>query len=169
MIVGEKVLLRTWSENDLPALQFMRNNIRLQRQLMTQPRGNSLDQVKDWLATRTRSTDGLFFVIACKSSDQAAGYIQIVGMDILSGSGRLGICVAPEFQGKGYGSEAITLLEDYLRDVFRFRKLTLEVLKENAIAIGMYTKHGYIEAGCLREHYYNGAGYGDVVIMEKFI
>ena len=169
MIVGEKVILRTWSENDLPALQLMRNNIRLQRQLMTQTRGNSHDQVKDWLATRTKSTDGLFFVIACKSSDQAAGYIQVMGMDILNGSGRLGICVAAEFQGNGYGGEAITLLEDYLRNVFRFRKLTLEVLRDNGIAIGMYSKYGYVESGCLREHYHTGAGYVDVVIMEKFI
>jgi RimJ/RimL family protein N-acetyltransferase len=169
MMVGEKVVLRTWQASDLPALQLMRNDLRLQRQLMAQPKGNSLDQVKDWLNARTKSTDGLFFIIACKSSDQVAGYVQIIGMDFLNGLGKLGICIAPGLQGKGYGGEAITLLEDYLSNVFRLRKLTLEVLAENNVAIGMYTKYGYREAGRLREHFYTGNRYGDVVIMEKLI
>lgn len=169
MIVGEKVALRAWSAGDLPALQLMRNDLRLQRQLMTQPRSNSLDQVKDWLTARTKSADAVFFIIACKSSDQAAGFVQVVGMDLMNGVGKLGICIAPESQGKGYGGETVTLLESYLRDVFRLRKLTLEVLAENVVALGMYTKHGYREVGRLREHFFTGGSYDDVVIMEKMI
>jgi len=167
MVTGKNVALRAWSEDDLPTLQSMRNNLRLQVQLMTQPRGSSFDQIKEWLSTRTRSADGLFFVIACKSSGHAVGYVQVVGMDLLNGTGELGICIAPDCQGKGYGGEAITLLEGYLHGVFRLRKLTLKVLRENNIAIHMYTKHGYAEVGCLREHFYTGAHYSDVVIMEK--
>lgn len=169
MVVGKKVVLRAWLVSDLPALQLMRNDLRLQQQLMTQPRSNSLDQVKDWLAARTKSPDGLFFVIASKSSDHAVGYVQVAGMDFLNGLGKLGICIAPDSQGKGYGGEAITLLEVYLRDVFRLRKLTLEVLAGNDIAIRMYTKQGYKEAGRLREHFFMGGRYDDVVIMEKLI
>jgi RimJ/RimL family protein N-acetyltransferase len=169
MVNGEKVVLRAWSPSDLPNLQLMRNDLRLQRQLMAQPRGNSLDQVKDWLHARTKLADGLFLIIACKSSDQVVGYVQVVGIDFLNGLGTLGICIAPASQGKGYGSEAITLLECYLRDVFRLRKLMLEVLAENDIAISLYVKHGYREVGRLQKHFYTGEEYGDVVIMEKLI
>lgn len=169
MVTGEKVVLRAWLASDLPALQRMRNDLRLQRQLMTQPKGNSPDQVKDWLTARTKSPDGLFLVIACKSSDEAAGYVQIVGMDFVNGLGKLGICIEPAFQGKGYGGEALSLLESYLRDVFHLRKLTLEVLAENDAAIRMYTKHEYREVGCLRAHFFTGGGYSDVIIMEKLI
>lgn len=169
MLVGEYVALRAWQTDDLSALQSMRNNLRLQRQLMTQPRGNSLNQVKDWLTTRTTSQSDVFFVIANKTSDQAVGYIQVVGMDFINGTAKLGICITPEAQGKGYGKEALTLLEGYLSSVFRLRKLTLEVLAGNAQAIGLYKKHNYREVGYFREHFHTGSGYEDVVIMEKKI
>jgi diamine N-acetyltransferase len=169
MVVGEKVMLRAWSSSDLPLLQLMRNDLRLQRALMAHPKGNSLDQVRDWLIGRTKSAEVVFFIIACKSSDQAVGYIQIVGLDLLHGFGKLGICIAPDSQGKGFGGEAITLLEGYLRDVFKLRKFILEVLAENVSAIGLYAKLGYKEAGCLCEHFYSCGEYGDVVIMEKLI
>lgn len=167
MVTGKNVVLRAWSEDDLTVLQSMRNNLQLQVQLMTQARGNSFDQIKEWLRARTKSADCLFFVIAGKSSGEPVGYVQVVGMDHINGTGELGICIAPDCQCKGYGGEAITLLEGYLRDVFRLRKLTLKVLRENDIAIYLYTKHGYTEVGCLREHFYTGAHYSDVVIMEK--
>lgn len=169
MVNGEKVVLRAWSPSDLPILQLMRNDFQQQRQLMAQPKGNSLDQVKDWLTARAKSADGVFFIIACKSSDQVIGYVQVVGLDFVNGLGKLGICIAPDSQGKGYGGEAITLLEGYLLDVFRLRKLILEVLVENKIAISLYTKLGYKTAGRLQKHFYTGEEYGDVVIMEKLI
>jgi diamine N-acetyltransferase len=90
-------------------------------------------------------------------------------MDFINGLGKLGICVAPDSQGKGYGGEAITLLEEYLLSVFQLRKLTLEVLAENTGAIGMYRKHGYSEVGRFHEHFFSGHRYDDVVIMEKKI
>ncbi|MDE8342812.1 MAG: GNAT family protein [Acidocella sp.] len=169
MLVGDKIVLRAWSASDLPALQSLRNNLLLQRQLMTQPRGNSLEQVREWLVSRSKNTDGLFFVVASKTSDHAVGYIQIAGLDILNGLGRLGMCVAPESQGMGYGREAITLLEVYLHDVFKLRKLTLEVLADNIAALRLYSKHCFSEVGRLKEHFYLNHKYEDVVIMEKML
>jgi RimJ/RimL family protein N-acetyltransferase len=169
MLVGEKVVLRSWLSSDLPDLQLMRNDLKLQQQLMTQPKGNSLDQVKDWLAVRTKAIDGVFFVVACKSSNQPAGYIQVSGLDLLQGMGRLGICIAPHAQGQGYGSEAMTLLESYLLNVFKCRKLVLEVLAENDTAIRLYARQSYRKVGCFHQHFYANDKYSDVVIMEKLI
>lgn len=169
MLTGEKTILRAWHSDDLPVLQMMRNDLRLQQQLMTHPRGNSIDQVKDWLNVRTKASDGLFLVIACKSSDRAVGYIQVTKLDLLNGLGRLGICIEPASQGKGYGGESIALLEQHLHRVFGLRKLTLQVLAENERAIRLYARSGYREAGRLREHFYIGGKFSDVVLMERFI
>ena len=167
MIKGKKVMLRAWGAEDLGMLRDMRNDLSLQRQLMAHPRGNSLDQVREWLAARSKSSDGVFLVIVSQPSGEMAGYIQAVGMDLINGIGSIGICIAPGFQGKGYGGEAMALLESYLKDIFGIRKLMLEVLAENAVAIGMYIKHGYREVGRLQQHFYSDGEYADVVIMEK--
>ena len=169
MIFGDKVILRAWMASDLPALHSLRNNLLLQQQLMAYPKGNSLDQVMDWLSTRTKSSDTLFFIISCKSSNKALGSVQTNEIDFLNGVGKLGICIAPESQKKGYGGEAIKLLETYLRDVFQLRKLILEVLAENNTAVGLYTTHGYREVGRFYAHFYIGNKYSDVVIMEKLL
>lgn len=167
MIKGNKVKLRGWAAEDLEMLRDMRSDLSLQRQLMAHPRGNSLDQVRDWLAARTKSPDGVFLVIVGLPSCEMAGYIQAVGMDHINGVARLGICIAPGFQGEGYGGEAMALLESYLKEIFGIRKVMLEVLAENAVAIGMYIKHGYREVGRLQQHFYSDGEYADVVIMEK--
>ena len=169
MIEGKKVKLRAWSEEDLDVLHGMRNDLSLQRQLMAHPRGNSLDQVKDWLASRTESSEGVFLVIASLISGEIVGYIQAVGMCHINGIARIGICIVPDSQGKGFGREAIMLLESYLMNVFGMRKLILEVLAGNVIAIGMYVKQGYREVGRQKQHYYLDGEYVDVVVMEKLI
>lgn len=169
MLASESVVLRTWLSSDLPDLQLMRNDFELQQQLMAHPKGNSLDQIKDWLNARTKSVDSVFFVIACKSSNQPVGYIQISGLDLLQGIGKLGICIAPHAQGRGYGRESMALLEIYLVNVYKCRKLVLEVLAENEGAIRLYTLQGYRKVGCLHQHFYVNGKYSEVVIMEKLI
>lgn len=169
MIKGKKVTLRAWSVEDLGVLHGMRNDLSLQRQLMAHPRGNSLDQVRDWLTARAKSPEGLLLVIVNRTSGGVVGYIQAVGMDHINGIARIGICIAPESQGQGFGGEAMMLLEHYLKDVFGMRKLMLEVLAENDIAIGMYIRHGYREVGRQQQHYYFDGKYVDVVVMEKLI
>lgn len=169
MIVGNGIILRAWSESDLPALQTLRNDFQLQLQLMARPRANSLEQVKEWLGKRSKSEDSLFFVIATTQSNQLTGYVQVVGIDLDNGSGRLGICIVPSAQGKGYGSEAITLLEGYLSEVWKLRKLVLEALSKNEPALHLYKKLGFTEVGRLRRHFFIDNEYCDTVIMEKFL
>lgn len=169
MIVGAKVVLRAWESVDLPILQAMRNDFPLQQRLMSRPRSNSLDQVKEWLSNRTKSDNCLFFVIADKITFEAVGYVQVTHIDFISMIGNLGICVAPEHQGKGFGKEALMLLMDYAGDIFGLRKLMLEVLTTNGKAIGLYKKIGFSEVGRMRNHFYMNHTYHDVLLMEKHI
>ena len=169
MLIGNKVLLRAWAAADLPALQALRNDVPLQRQLMAQPKGSSLEQVRAWLNTRSQTTDAVFFIIADRAGNQALGYVQLLDIDLFHGSGRLGICIGPQAQGQGCGGETLTLLADYVREVFGLRKILLEVLASNEGAIRLYRRHGYREVGRWLQHFRMGSGYADVVLMEKLL
>lgn len=169
MLTGNKVVLRAWANEDLPALQALRNDVPLQRQLMAQPKGSSLDQVRAWLTARSQTADAVFFVIADRASNQALGYVQLLDMDLFHGSGRLGICIGPQAQGHGYGGETLALLADYVRETFGLRKIVLEVLASNEGAIRLYLRHGYREVGRWQQHFRIASGYADVVIMEKLL
>lgn len=169
MIANERVSLRAWTEDDIAVLSMLRNDRDLQESLMAQPRPNSEQQVRQWLAEKSTRSDAVFFVIADATTNQAIGFTQLVDMSSVHRSGYLGICLAPDHQGSGAGSAAIDLLEDYVSAVFGIRKILLNVLHENSRAINLYTRHGFVETGQLREHFYSRGQYKDVVVMEKLI
>lgn len=169
MIIGDRTILRAWEDQDLPILLTMRNDFMLQQQLMALPKSNSLEQVKEWLSRRTKSSDSLLFVIAEKESNCAVGYLQVVGIEPIHGVGHFGICISPNAQSKGFGGEATTLLLRYLCDVLGLRKLMLEVLAQNDGAQRLYKKLGFHEIGRMHKHHYLDQAYRDVILMERFI
>jgi diamine N-acetyltransferase len=169
MLTGNKVVLRAWGAEDLPSLQALRNDVPLQRQIMARPKGSSLEQVRAWLTARSQAADTVFFVIADRASNHALGYVQLLDMDLFHGSGRLGICIGPQAQGRGCGSETLTLLANYVHEVFGLRKIVLEVLASNDGAIRLYRRHGYREVGQWLQHFRTVSDYADVVIMEKLL
>ena len=136
---------------------------------MARPKGSSLEQVRAWLTARSQAADVVFFVIADQTSNHALGYVQLLDMDLSHGSGRLGICIGPQAQGRGCGSETLTLLANYVHEVFGLRKIVLEVLASNDGAIRLYQRHGYREVGKWQQHFRTLSDYADVVIMEKLL
>lgn len=169
MLVGKKVILRAWREEDLALLLALRNDAKLQAQLMTQPRPNSVERVKQWLSEKSSRADGVFFVVATQEDDQAIGYVQALNMNMLHGHADFGICLSSSAQGQGYGRETLTLLESYLHGTFALRKLMLQVLVENTSAIAFYRNHGFTDAGLLSGHFYLNGRFCDVAIMEKLL
>ena len=167
MIGDDRIVLRAWAQEDLDALGKLRNDLTLQEMLMSQPRPNSADRVQNWLTEKSGRDDGVFFVIVDRECDRVLGYVQVVNMNTRHGTGELGICIGPDFQGSGYGSSAMVLLEDYLKRVFNLRKLLLHVLADNKDAVKFYLKLGFDEVGRMKEHFLNNGEYRDVVIMEK--
>ena len=169
MIGDDRIVLRAWAQDDLEALGKLRNDLTLQEMLMSQPRPNSADRVQAWLTEKSERDDTVFFVIAERDCDRVLGYVQVVNMNTMHGSGELGICIGPDLQGSGHGSSAMALLEDYLIRVFNLRKLLLHVIANNERAIKFYLKLGFEEVGRMKDHFLNNGEYRDIVIMEKFL
>ncbi len=168
MMSDDRIELRAWSKKDIDALGRLRNDLLLQEMLMSQPRPNSAERVQDWVTEKSDREDGVFFVISERGSDRVLGYVQVVNMNAMHGTGELGICIAPDAQGSGYGSAAMTLLQDYLKRVFSMRKLLLHVVADNEGAVAFYLKLGFDEVGRMKNHFLNDGEFRDVIIMEKF-
>jgi RimJ/RimL family protein N-acetyltransferase len=169
MIEGPSIRLRAWQERDLPALQVLRNDVALQAQLLARAQGSDIAQVQDWLQRRSNGTDSLLFVIADRHGDDAFGFIQFTGLDPIDRLADLGICLSPAAQGRGAGTEAITLALPYLREVRRTRKLNLRVRCDNERAIRCYQRLGFQQCGTLRQHIFIDGHWQDVLLMEMFL
>lgn len=55
------------------------------------------------------------------------------------------------YQGRGYGSGALKLILDELRREGRFDRVEVCVKKEDAAAIRLYEKHGFVDSGYVDE------------------
>lgn len=69
---------------------------------------------------------------------------------------------------RGIGSALLRRVEEYAR-ASDMHRLELEVFEENAPAIALYTKHGFVEEGRRREAVKKQIGYQDIIWMGKLL
>ena len=94
----------------------------------------------------------------------------ILGYGLLSvGAGEchlLNICIAPCYQGRGYGSRLIDLLLDVAR-ARNARMAFLEVRVSNQAAFHVYTKMGFNELGVRKNYYPTHTGREDAMLLAR--
>lgn len=169
MIRGSKVALRPPSEGDMETLLALRNDVELQARLIAIARGSTMEQVREWLRRRTGDEHGLFFVIADATDDRCLGYVQLTGIDPVHGFAELGLCVDPAAHRRGYGAEALSLLERHAAGALGLRKIMLRVLVSNGGAVSFYEALGYRRVGIHERHVLLLGRLQDVLLMEKFL
>ncbi|OAI50964.1 hypothetical protein AYO44_05230 [Planctomycetaceae bacterium SCGC AG-212-F19] len=166
MLNSKATLLRHPCVSDIAVLSKLRNDSELQTQLLSLPRANSEKRVSDWVENILSDPQSLFFIIADRQDNRPLGFVQVRRMDFVHGNGELGICLEREAQGKGHAREAIALVEAHSKQVFRLRKILIQVLASNDRAIRCYEKCGYDRVGIMREHFFYAGCFHDVLIME---
>ena len=170
MLSTDQVLLRPWRDEDLPALCAIRNDVKLQRELMARAKGSSIAATRAWLERRTIAPLDVLLIIASLADESTVrGFIQLAEGDENLRSAALGICVLPQWQGHGIAADALTLLSEHARDVLGLRKIVLEVLSTNERAVAFYRRHGFEEVGIFRRHFLWAGDWLDVMLMERLL
>ena len=83
---------------------------------------------------------------------------------------RTGILVYdPAQRGKGYGAEALALLEEYARTVLRLRQLWCNVLADNVPSLTLFERAGFRRVGVKKEWIRTPEGYKDEVLLQKLL
>jgi RimJ/RimL family protein N-acetyltransferase/predicted SprT family Zn-dependent metalloprotease len=104
----------------------------------------SRSQIVDWLSFRADAQGRNDWAIMEKSTGEFAGEIVLNEFDAKKNSMNLRIALrGPKWFGRGLGGEAIQLVLEHVFNNTKLSKLTLEVLTENARAIGAYEKSGF--------------------------
>ena len=80
----------------------------------------------------------------------------------------LGISVAPEAQGRGVGSALMAAMCDYADRWLGSLRIELTVYTDNAAAIALYRKFGFVVEGTLRGYALRDGHYVDALTMARF-
>ncbi|KAF4553726.1 Hypothetical protein D9617_6g094580 [Elsinoe fawcettii] len=73
----------------------------------------------------------------------------------------IGIDILPEWQGKGYGSEAIAWALDWAFDRLNMHKVQIRAFGWNEGALKLYQRIGFTQEGRWREHLWHEGRYWD--------
>ena len=89
-------------------------------------------------------------------------------IDHYHGRAELGIGLGREYWGKGYGQDAVRTLLGYAFRQLNLRKVSLEVLADDARAVRAYRKAGFRDEGRLEKHTWFEGDYRDSLLMASF-
>ncbi|WP_195576516.1 GNAT family N-acetyltransferase [Paenibacillus sp. 1001270B_150601_E10] len=168
MIIGERVVLREYRESDLPCMRKWVNDPDIVDNLshiFLYPHSmRDTEQFLNMMMAGNSDTRG--FVIADKETESYYGQIDLFGHNQVSRSAEMGIVIGVKDElGKGIGSEAIRLLQQFVFDRLNLNRLELKVHDYNKRAIRCYQKCGFVEEGRLRQAFFIHGHYTDMLYM----
>ncbi|MBN1186724.1 MAG: GNAT family N-acetyltransferase [Bacteroidales bacterium] len=168
---SKTIRLRTLKLSDLSVLYKWHQNKEIRMNAMVHPYPVSLESEESWLKNilEDKSNSKIYFGISEKESTAIVGYTSLIMIDWISRNCKYGIIIGNKSnRNKGYGQLATKMTIDYAFSNLNLNKVSLEVLKNNNIALHIYEKLGFIREGELKNHFYWEDHFHDVVIMSIF-
>lgn len=168
ILIGERIILREYRKEDLAYMRRWVNNIEITKTLSNVfLYAHTMNDTENFLNAMMNGSLGIKgYVIAHKDTSDYIGQIDLIGIDWVNRFGTLGIVIgSTENLSKGYGTEAIKLIQDFAFNKLNLHKLELEVRAYNNRAIRCYEKCGFVEEGRLRENFYTDGEYTDTLVM----
>jgi diamine N-acetyltransferase len=157
--------LRPLERDDLPFVHDLDNNESVMHYWFEEPY-EAFVELRDLYDKHIHDQSERRFIV--EREKERVGLVELVEINHIHRRAEFQIIIAPEHQGKGYSTIATTLAMDYAFTVLNLYKLSLTVDRDNARAIHVYKKLGFLEEGTLRHEFFIGGEYRDVFRMAVF-
>jgi RimJ/RimL family protein N-acetyltransferase len=126
----------------------------------------SIGEQKEKLAREQADPHTIVFTICSKDQNRAIGKTSFVRIDWIGRMATfyLAIAEAVNWQ-KGYGGEVIRLMVEYAFQTLNLNRIQLHVFEDNAAAVKIYKKNGFIIEGTLHQAMYHDGRYCNFYLM----
>lgn len=155
---GDRVDLHPIEEADLPFLAETMNDPDVWRTLGSRTPKNQ-EQEREWfegLADR----DGVVLLVVVDGDP--VGSVGYADVNLDWGTAEVGYAIHPDHWGRGYATEAVTLLTRYAFEERRLEKLTAGVYEHNPASMRVLEKAGWHEEAVLEREAFVGGRRVDV-------
>ncbi len=105
------------------------------------------------------------FVI-CNIDNIAIGLIDLFEYNPQHSRVGVGILIIPEFQGKGFASEALELLIEYTFSHLNVHQIFANITPDNIESIALFEKHNFKKAGLKKDWIFSNATYKDEILYQ---
>ncbi|EOD00225.1 GNAT family N-acetyltransferase [Caldisalinibacter kiritimatiensis] len=167
MLIGEKVRLRGLEEKDIQLAYEYMNDPDVILNLWTGiPYPVTLKQEKAWYESQKDNKNTYNFAIETLADRLYIGGCGINELDLKNGVAIVGIMIGhKDYRGKGYGTDAMRVLLDFIFNQINVNKVQLHAFAFNERAIKSYKKCGFIEEGRIRQRIFRNGKYHDEIVM----
>lgn len=170
-MVGEKCALRPLVMDDIIYINKWNQSEEVNKYLGNGYSPVSIDIQRDWLQqmidTSKYSCNKRYMIVKEKTP---VGLIGLYAINWISRTCEIGLYLGEEaFKGKGIGSDAYSNLESYAKSYLNLRKIRLQVVEENAIAVNFWKKQGFVNCGMYEKDRFIDGKFVNVLIMEKML
>jgi len=170
LIKGEKIYLRPIIKEDITFLNTWKNDEEIYKYLGGGFIPTSIDQQIKWMDSMIDTSGNNKRFIICEQTDKPVGMIGLYDINWIHRTSEIGVYLGDKgAKGKGYGKEACRLVEQFAKEYLNLRKIKLNVVLENKIALNMWESLGYKKVGELFKERFIKGEYKNLVIMEKFL
>lgn len=108
----------------------------------------------------------LRLMIIRREDDAVMGTIDVTDFSPMHSRGEVGIVIRKEFQGNGYGADALKLLCDYTFGFLFMKQLTVHVAVDNEASLHLFTSCGFEPCGSLKKWWFVRGQFKDVVLLQ---
>jgi RimJ/RimL family protein N-acetyltransferase len=113
-----------------------------------------------------KHSDLVIFVVEEKKEKKAIGTCQLFNINWVHRNAELQIRIGDtEYLGKGYGSEAVSMLAQFGFNDLNLHRIYLQVFASNQRAINAYNKCGFKQEGIARESAFIDGSWEDIITM----
>jgi putative acetyltransferase len=125
----------------------------------------SLEQRRDWLSQRR--TTGHFLMAVIDGRVVGNLGLDAAGIPRRSHVATMGMSVHDDFQNRGVGKALMTAMVELADNWLGLRRIELEVYTDNAPAIHLYEKFGFVIEGTGRDYARRPGGFTDAYYMAR--
>jgi RimJ/RimL family protein N-acetyltransferase len=162
IVRGKKVTLRTPMEEDLPFIDGLMADMRVRRGGQVWHEPATLATWKERYKEAAKAESAVLWTI---DADGAVGFARSSWHSEAGHCDLRELVIAPAHWGKGLGTDAAMALHRYLFDYMDKRACAVEVPADNAPALRIAEKLGFVEFGRGHDVYYRDGGYVDKVFL----
>ena len=170
ILENDKIKLRAVEPEDLELLYVWENNP------MLWVVGNSRQPYSKYILKQYILKSGqdiyenkqLRLMIVDKSTDKTIGTVDLFDFDIHHSRIALGLFVDENYQGKGYATSALHLVEEYVFNFLKINQLYCYISESNNASRRMFEKEGYETKSILKDWIKTIDGYDNVIVFQRF-
>jgi RimJ/RimL family protein N-acetyltransferase len=166
-LVGEQCYLSPCAPEDAEKWAAWENDLEV-----TIPLGDeaytpsSPERAREIIADALKRGEHVFSIIDL-ATEQAIGRCMLFNVDLVNRGAMLGIVIGEKaYWGRGYGMDAMRLLQQYAFNLLNLNSVMLGVFAFNERAIAMYHRVGFREIGRRRQARIIGEQKHDAILMD---